>query len=380
MHIKILVLGITGNLAELKILPGIAEFAEMAKKNNTTIELIGYSRSSPDAQRITDILNTHSHNNQHILRGVTFEQGEYNDVHIYHKIVEELQESEELWVYLAVPPSVYLSFLLQSTSYANHPVTICIEKPFGTNTTEMHRIYDVIQSHSLDTRVLFIDHYRYKAALFHEPRDTIQPAEICQVRAAALETLGIEDRLGYYASIGAVKDMLVHLISLCELQFSMLTSSNDPIQSVVISQAKLGQYHGITHKIPSTIPTYFSITGELVLKSDLTVEFDFTSGKKMSEKKTYVEFTTNAGKTYTWQLAPTSTYSDYQGSEAINVTIGDHARLFSSLLEKHYSHAITPGEALRYTILEDSVLTQLANLEGSSDFSLFEYPDHSTVN
>ena len=56
---KILTLGVTGDLAKTKVLPAVAEFADL-NKENVQIDFIGYSRSQPNSQEIVKILDENS--------------------------------------------------------------------------------------------------------------------------------------------------------------------------------------------------------------------------------------------------------------------------------------------------------------------------------
>jgi glucose-6-phosphate 1-dehydrogenase len=377
MHIKILVLGITGNLAELKILPGIAQFAEQAVVVGNTVELIGYSRSVPNHDIITHILNNNSTVSKHVLTKVSFVQGEYTDLHMYSDLISSLQEDERLWVYLAVPPSVYLSFLQQSCPYSKHPILLFIEKPFGATLHEMHKIKAVVEACDLHQKVYFVDHYRFKSAVMHQPEIRLDLDLVSKIIVEAYETVGVEDRLGYYASIGAVKDMMVHLFSLTELELTSLTSVMTKIDSIKLVSAIIGQYASIQQDLPPTVPTYFDLKGTLKLSDNTTLDFEYASGKKFATKLTTTTVQTNHNTLTEWQLAPQPQLIN--NSIVTKIADGhlDHTNLFNAAIEEKFQYFLQVEDALRMTQLEESILDQIISLEGTQYYQSTVYADNS---
>jgi Glucose-6-phosphate dehydrogenase, NAD binding domain/Glucose-6-phosphate dehydrogenase, C-terminal domain len=380
MHIKILVLGITGNLAELKVLPGIAQFAEVEKKNGITVELHGYSRSIPDDIKIQNALNKGSTLHEHSLTNITYHQGEYTDLHMYSDLVSSLTTDEQLYVYLAVPPSVYINFLEQSCTYAISPVTMFIEKPFGTTLAEMKQIQTIINQCNLHKRVLFVDHYRFKSPVFFKPKTIYPLNDIQKLEVIAYETLGVEDRLGYYGSIGAVKDMMVHLCSLTELQLSAVTNSSVQIENIKVSSAVLGHYESIHEQLPQTSPTYFKLNLQLTLKNNSVISTVFSSGKKLTKKQTATKITIQ-DNLLLWNITD-STYQEVNPlSETILIRIPnlllDHTNLFSAAVIGDMSHFLLVNDAVRMVELEESVLDQITQLEGTSDYKFITYTQDS---
>jgi glucose-6-phosphate 1-dehydrogenase len=380
MHIKILVLGITGNLAELKVLPGIAQFAEVEQKNGITVELHGYSRSQADDTKIQNSLNKGSSAKNHSLTSIIYHQGEYTDLHMYSDLVSSLKTDERLYVYLAVPPSVYISFLEQSCTYATSPVTMFIEKPFGTTLAEMKQIQTIINQCNLHKRVLFVDHYRFKSPVFFKPEITYPLHDLQKLEVIAYETLGVEDRLGYYSSIGAVKDMMVHLCSLTELQLSAVTKSSVQIENIKVTSAVLGHYESIHEQLPQTSPTYFKLNLQVTLTNNMVISTVFSSGKKLTKKQTATKITIR-DNLILWNISD-STYQEIKPlSETILIKIPnlllDHTNLFSAAVTGDISHFLFVDDAVRMVELEESVLDQITQLEGAPNYKFITYTQDS---
>ncbi len=192
MHWKFLLFGITGNLAKIKILPGLAEFA-ILNQDKVSVELIGYSRSTPKLDEVEKALNsglknlqnpkiakqnyqinnktneqtpsqiqTPKDNSTHNLTNITFEQGSYEDGKVLFENIAKLKTEERLVVYLAVPPSTFLKFLQNACPYGDQNVDFIIEKPFGRDPIEAEKLLNLVESCGLSKQVHFCDHYLFK--------------------------------------------------------------------------------------------------------------------------------------------------------------------------------------------------------------------------
>lgn len=180
MHWKFLLFGITGNLAKIKILPGLGEFTFL-NQDKLSVELIGYSRSLPNLEEVEKALNLGVQNlekvkNQnskineqnptqilkHNLTNITFEQGNYEDGKVLFENIAKLKTDEKLVVYLAVPPSTFLKFLQNACPYGDQNVDFIIEKPFGRDPIEAAKLLNLVENCGLSKQVHFCDHYLFK--------------------------------------------------------------------------------------------------------------------------------------------------------------------------------------------------------------------------
>jgi glucose-6-phosphate 1-dehydrogenase len=341
-NIKILVLGITGDLARKKILPAIGQFA---RRQSAEVELIGYSRSLPDQDDIRSSLG--------VSIPTSFLQGQYEDVAYYHSIISQLKADEQLIVYLAVPPHVFIPFLKNSCPFHDRPIDIIIEKPFGQSAQEAEQMIAIIAACDLHQRVHFFDHYLYKsAAILDDSLVRLLSAHtkhqtLASIQVQALEDIGVKGRGGYYDHTGAIKDMMPHLFSLIVLLCKQI-SCTIPWDNLQITDLKTEQYPGYLADVElddSTTETYFCVQGSIDNLS-LTLE----SGKMKPKKLTQITAQFVSGDSVVWQIAPVSQiiFGHKAGQSVVRDIqddgVLDHTRAFESIVAEDFSRFVSPDE------------------------------------
>ncbi len=237
--------------------------------------------------------------------------------------------------YLAIPPFLFepVITLLGRTGLAREPEgsfrRIIVEKPFGSDLQSAVLLDRILSNYFREHQIYRIDHYlaketvqnilafRFSNAIFEPLWNStyIEYIDIC-----ALETLGVENRAGYYEKAGVLRDMfqnhMLQLLSLVALeppaqflsehvrsQKSRLFQELRPIALDNITDSIiLGQYtegvidgqfvdsyrreQGVDPK--SVTPTFAAMKVFIDNARWQGVPFYLTSGKRMNEQVTRI--------------------------------------------------------------------------------------------
>jgi glucose-6-phosphate 1-dehydrogenase len=361
-NINILLLGITGDLSKLKILPAIGQLAKLQNQTHK-IKLYGQSRSEANKDLIIEKINQTSNDCYNDLE-LKLIQKSYTDSSALTQVIDQTDTIDRLIIYFALPPSVIIDYLtmidkLDGQIFANKSVDLLLEKPFGRNLLEAKNIIELIERVSKKVKVSFIDHYLFKnqaqivdqaqiAKLFNT--NLIEPSII---NIVTLETVDVDNRLGYYIDSGAIDDMTPHLLSLL-LKFLKLFEIDD--FEININEVAIGQYEGLIDKIKEidetklNLETFFEVKADLINGSKL-IDLKLTSGKKLLKKKTELEaFLSNNGQ-FVWDISGNDQiiYTKDGNSTIINTEQNeklDHVNMFLQVMKKDYSNFITNKQVI----------------------------------
>jgi glucose-6-phosphate 1-dehydrogenase len=353
-RLKVLLMGITGDVAARKVLPGLSAFASHYK-NEVRTSLVGWSRSQADKDKIEDVILEYSTDRNNPFASVEYIQSDYGDPKAFFDIVSSLEENEKLIVYLALPPKAFLEILKTACPYSSSPIYIVIEKPYGESQKDLEDLAELIRICNLRMQAQFFDHYLFKPQVLglddysDKIKEFIGNSKLVQAEAKAVETVGLEGRAGYYDGTGAVRDMSPHLYSVTEYFCNVFLGMNlDWSRAVVIDQVR-GQYRDYEKDLgkPSQTETYFKSTMNL---EDLTIVLE--SGKARESKVTELRLLFDDSKELILNIYPDSCLTFGQGNSQERVEIKakypypDHFNLFAELCMSMPKHFVASENAL----------------------------------
>ncbi len=281
----IVIFGISGDLAAKKLIPSLVSLHDQGKLPQDT-RLIGFSRS---VKEFSDLPFPYTHI-----------AGEYDSPEAYMRLKELLRDGNRHLFYLALPPQAHrgvLQSLHQQQIVTKDDIEgqsiILIEKPFGLGLEDAQSLMALLQEYFRADQYLKVDHYAGKKEL--RDMHSVDSTAIKQAVFEIAETLTVEDRAGFYATTGALRDVgQNHLLLMLSSCFKGLGSRAAVLEQLKPAEDK-DQYVFGTYEGYDAIETFFSIPATLAIGQGQHVDIVLRSGKALSENRSSITLIYNDG-------------------------------------------------------------------------------------
>jgi glucose-6-phosphate 1-dehydrogenase len=237
---KLLLFGATGDLAQRMLLPSLyALHADGLLPEDLSITGAARHEYSDDEYRIfakkaLDEFLPDDRKGEEAIAGfldrLHYQPTDLSDPASFQPLADKIGDiAGGLAIYLSTAPSLFESAIegLQSVGLAGETVRVGLEKPLGYDLDTSREINDAVAKAFPEERTFRIDHYLGKETVqnilalrfgnsFFEPVWNAQGIDNVQITIA--ETVGLEERAGYYETAGALRDMVQnHILQLLAL-------------------------------------------------------------------------------------------------------------------------------------------------------------------
>lgn len=327
------IFGASGNLAEIKIFPTLYEL-KLKQMLPADFYIVGYARSDMSQDEFKSFVRKSIKEHYKgkvndkvlsaLLSHVYYVAGQYDkkeDFIKYRKFCEKITHRKRLpnVCYFAVPPVVFkpiIEGLGETRRSPNEDIKLVLEKPFGDDASSASDLFHFVSRYFKEDQVYLLDHYLGKSVVqsILTLRETnrilnlmMKGAEIANIQISAFETVGVEERVGYFERVGTLKDMIQsHLLQVLALVTMSIPVTNSDkslhrekysiLSAIKFNRSKknivLGQYE--SYKKIKGVPknsrtdTFAALRLFIDRQSWYRVPIYIRTGKKLHEHHTYI--------------------------------------------------------------------------------------------
>jgi glucose-6-phosphate 1-dehydrogenase len=321
---KLLLFGATGDLAQRMLLPSLYGLhADGLLPEGLTIT--GSARSDLDDAKYRDFARHALHEFLpadrkdekalgSFLKRLQFQPADLSDEKTFAPLAEKVGDiAGGLAIFLSTAPSLFEPAVrgLEKVGLAGDTVRIGLEKPLGYDLASSREINDTVAAVFPEERIFRIDHYLGKETVqnilalrfgnsFFEP--VWNSAGIDNVQITIAETVGLEDRAGYYEGAGALRDMVANHM----LQLLALIAMEPPARydTAEIRDEKAKVFRSLRQMTPAEVPQQ-TVTGQYTggaVTGEIVKGYDEELGKD-SDTETFVAIKAHVDN-WRWQGVP----------------------------------------------------------------------------
>jgi glucose-6-phosphate 1-dehydrogenase len=278
---KLLLFGATGDLSQRMLLPSLYGLDEdgllpagmtITGTARTVYEDDAFRKFAkealekylPDDRKDKDKITS-------FLKRLNYQALDATQIDHFKDLSDELGDtSKGLAIFLSTAPSLFEPTIkgLDGAGLAHGNVRIGLEKPLGYDLASSREINDAVAAVFPEDRIFRIDHYLGKETVqnilalrfgnsFYEPVWNAQGIDNIQITIA--ETVGLEERAGYYDGAGALRDMVTNHM----LQLLALIAMEPPARydKDAIRDEKAKVFRSLHVMTPEEVP-HLTVTGQ----------------------------------------------------------------------------------------------------------------------
>jgi glucose-6-phosphate 1-dehydrogenase len=387
----IVIFGITGDLAQRKLLPALYHLFKHDLLDEKTA-IVGITRRDVTAEEVLEkvepcindidddcdpVVLAKLKSALHMHKMSQTEPAEYSDLlKMLNGIEEEQGVCMDRLYYLSIPPQMFEPIvrnlgeqgLNKSCQHKKADSRLLVEKPFGYDLKSARELIEETSKYFAEDQIFRIDHYLAKdtvqniidfRAVNNDVEKIWNDEYVSNITITAFEKIDIEGRATFYEEVGALRDFvqshLLQLLAVTTMDLPVNTRSEAvhetrlkllesiaPIGKLNVASSSIrGQYEGYREEVqnPDSCTETFALV-RLVIDNPRwrSTSFTLQTGKALSEKRTDIVATFNDGSKLAFHIQPD------KGIEIVS----SHEPAFLKAIAPHvarFNHAHPPGAA-----------------------------------